>query len=151
MLSHFNCIQLYATVIVFAVADQASQFMGFSRQENWNGLPCPLQGNLPHPGIKPTPLLSPALAGGFFTTSTIWEAFLEYRFCSVQFSSVAHSCPTFCDPMNRSTPGLPVHHDHPEFTQTHVHRVCDAIQPSHPPSFPSPPAPNPSQHQGFFQ
>ena len=51
---------------------------------------------------------------------------------SVQFSSVAQSCPTLCDPMNRSTPGLPVHHQLPEFTQTHIHRVRDAIQPSHP-------------------
>ena len=70
---------------------------------------------------------------------------------SVQFSSVAQSCPTLCDPMNHSTPGLPVHHQLPEFTQTHVHRVGDAIQPSHPLSSPSPPASNPSQHQSLFQ
>ena len=70
---------------------------------------------------------------------------------SVQFSSVAQSCPTLCDPMNRITPGLPVHHHLPEFTQTHVHRVHDAIQPSHPLLSPSPPAPNPSQHQSLFQ
>ena len=70
---------------------------------------------------------------------------------SVQFSSVAQSCPTLCDPMNHSTPGLPVHHQLLEFTQTHVHWVGDAIQPSHPLSSPSPPAPNPSQHQGLFQ
>ena len=70
---------------------------------------------------------------------------------SVQFSSVTQSCPTVCDPMNCSTPGLPVHHQLPEFTQTHVHRVGDAIQPSHPLSSPSPPAHNPSQHQGLFQ
>ena len=70
-------------------------------------------------------------------------------FSSVQFSSVAQSCPILCHPMNRSTPGLPVHHQLPEFTQTHVHRVSDAIQPSHPLSSPSPPAPNPSQHQSF--
>ena len=70
-------------------------------------------------------------------------------FFSVQFSSVAQSCPTLCDPMNCSTPGLPVHHQLPEFTQTHVHRVRDAIQPSHLLSSPSPPAPNPSQHQRF--
>ena len=70
---------------------------------------------------------------------------------SVQFSAVAQSCPTLCDPMNSSTPGLPVHHQLPEFTQTHVHRVCDAIQPSHPLSSPSPPAPNPSQHQSLLQ
>ena len=69
----------------------------------------------------------------------------------VQFSSVAQSCPTLCDPMNRSMPGLPVHHQLPEFTQTHVHWVGDAIQPSHPLSSPSPPARNPSQHQGLFQ
>jgi len=70
---------------------------------------------------------------------------------SVQFSSVAWSCPTLCDPMNHSTPGLPVHHQLLEFTQTHVHQVSDAIQPSHPLSSPSPPAPNPSQHQSLFQ
>ena len=70
---------------------------------------------------------------------------------SVQFSSVAQSCPTLCDPTNRSTPGLPVHHHLPEFTQTHVHRVSDAIQPSHPLSSPFPPAPNPCQHQSLFQ
>ena len=67
------------------------------------------------------------------------------------FSSVAQSCPTLCDPMNCSTPGLPVHHHLPEFTQTHVHWVHDAIQPSHPLSSPSPPGPNPSQHQSLFQ
>ena len=61
-----------------------------------------------------------------------------------QFSSVAQSCPTLCDPMNRSMPNLPVHHQLPEFIQTHVYRVSDAIQPSHPLSSPSPPAPNPS-------
>ena len=66
-----------------------------------------------------------------------------------QFSSVTQLCPTLCDPMNCSTPGLPVHHQLPEFTQTHVHRVGDGIQPSHPGSSPSPPAPNPSQHQSF--
>ena len=70
---------------------------------------------------------------------------------SVQFSSVAQSCPTLCDPMNLSTPGLPVHHQLLEFTQTHVHQVSDAIQTSHPLSSPSPPAPSPSQHQGLFQ
>ena len=64
---------------------------------------------------------------------------------------MAQLCLTLCDPMNRSTPGLPVHHQLPEFTQTRVHRVGDAIQPSHPLSSPSPPAPNPSQHQSLFQ
>ena len=65
---------------------------------------------------------------------------------SVQFSSAAQSCPILCDPMNHSTPGLPVHHQLLEFTQTHIHRVSDAIQPSHPLLSPSLPAPNPSQH-----
>ena len=69
----------------------------------------------------------------------------------VQFSSLAQSCLTLCDPMNHSTPGLPVHHQLLEFTQTHVHHVGDAIQPSHPLSSLSPPASNPSQHQGLFQ
>ena len=69
----------------------------------------------------------------------------------IQFSSVAQLCPTVCNPMNRSTPGLPVHHQLLEFTQTHVHQVGDAIQPSHPRSSPSPPAPNPSQHHSLFQ
>ena len=68
-----------------------------------------------------------------------------------QFSSVAQSCPTLCDPMNCNTPGLPVHHKLPEFTQTRIHRVSDAIQPSHPLSSPSPPATHPSQQQSFFQ
>ena len=67
------------------------------------------------------------------------------------FSSVAESCPTLCDPMNCSMAGLPVHHQLLEFTQTHVHPVSDAIQPSHPPSFPFPPVPNPSPHQSLFQ
>ena len=66
-----------------------------------------------------------------------------------QFSSLAQSCPTLCNPMNRSTPGLAVHHQHPEFTKSHVHQGSDAIQPSHPLSSPSPPAPNPSQHWSF--
>ena len=70
---------------------------------------------------------------------------------SNQIRSVAQSCPTLCNPVNRSTPGLPVHHQLPEFTQTQVHQVSDAIQPSHPLLSPSPPAPNPSQHQSLFQ
>src|SRR5574341_572938 len=79
----------------------------------------------------------------------LWYIYtMEY---SVQFSSVAQSCPTLCNPKNHSTPGLPVHYQFPEFTQTHVHQVSDAIQPSHPLSSPSPPASNPSQHQSLFQ
>ena len=69
----------------------------------------------------------------------------------LQFSSVAQSCLTLFDPMDCSTPGVPVHHQLTEFTQTHVHSVSDAIQPSHPLSSPSPPAFSLSQHQGLFQ
>ena len=95
------------------------------------------------PGIQPE---SPALAGRFFTTEPPGKPL-----STPQFSSVAQSCPTLCEPTNRSIPGLPVHHQLPESTQTHVHWIGDAIQPSHLLSSPSPPAPNPSQHQGLFQ
>ena len=74
---------------------------------------------------------------------------LCFGFSSVQFSSIAQSCPTLCDPMNCSMPGLPVHHQLPEFTQTHVHRVGDAIQSTHPLSSPSPPAPIPPSIRVF--
>ena len=94
----------------------------------------PTQGGAPCPKMR-----DPA-----YVTCASWER-------SFQFSSVAQSSPTLCDPMNHSTPGLPVHHQLPEFTQTHIHRVSDAIQPSYPLSSPSPPAPNPSQHQSLFQ
>ena len=80
--------------------------------------------------------------------SIVSKTFSSYR---QSVSPAAQPCPTLCDPMNRSTPSLPVHHQLPEFTQTHVHRVRDAIQPSHPLSSPSPPAPSPSQHQSLFQ
>ena len=85
-----------------------------------------------------------------FQLRVVW--FNNYpTFRSDQIRSVTQSCPTFCDPMNRSTPGLPVHHQLPEFTEGHVHQVSDAIQPSHPLSSPSPLAPNPSQHHSLFQ
>ena len=85
---------------------------------------------------------------GFFPGKTHGQrSLVGCSLSSVQFS---HSvCPTLCDPMNRSTPGLPIHHQLPEFTHTHVHRVSDAIQPSHPPSSPFPPAPNPSSIRVF--
>ena len=76
--------------------------------------------------------------------------FLTY-FTLYQFSSVAQSCPTLCDPMNCSTPGLPVRHQLPEFTQTHDHQVGDATQPSHPLSSPSPPAPYPLAKSSLAQ
>ena len=108
----------------------------------------------------PSPLALPLLILPSYHAVPIAQDFIlliscfdYYALClcaSVQFSSVAQSCLTLCNPVNRSTPGLPVHHQLPEFTQTHVHRVGDSIQPSHPLSSPSPPAPNLSQHQGLF-
>ena len=89
------------------------------------------------------------ICDGHYSDKTNYS--LTFNISSVQFSSVAQPCLTLGNPMNCSTPGLPVHHQLPEFTQTHVHRVRDAIQPSHPLSSPSPPAPNPSQHQSIFQ
>ena len=146
MLSHFSHVWLSSTP--WTVTHQTPLHMGFSKQEYWSGLPFPPPRDLPNPGIKPTPLMSPALAGGFFTTSATWEAL---NALISQFSSVAQSCPTLCDPMDHSMTGLPVHRQLPEFTQTHVHWVSDAIQPSHPLSSPSPPALNLSQHQGLFK
>ena len=83
---------------------------------------------------------------------TVFSYIYQFYFITklVQFSSVTQLCPTLCDPMNPSTPGFPVYHQLPEFTKTHVHPVDDAIQPSHPLSPHSPPAPNPSQHQDLF-
>ena len=101
---------------------------GFSRPKKQTGVSCITDNSLPAKLLR-KPLVS-------------W---------SDQIRSVAQSCPTLCDPMNCSTPGLPVHHQLPEFTQTHVHQVSCVIQPSHPLSSPSPPAPNPSQHQSLFQ
>ena len=143
VLSGFCLVQLCVTLWI--VACQPLLSMGFFRQEYWNVL---LQGNLPDPETKPASLTAPTLAGGFLTTSTTWEALTVYQF---QFSSVAQSCPALCDPMDCSTPGLPVHHQLLEFTQTHVHWGGDAMQPSHPLSCPSPPALNLSQHQGLFR
>ena len=114
-----------------------------------------VQAQPPHrhsslPGVLscfPLPFPTPSLDAPKTLIHSATQALLPWS----QFSSVAQSCLTLCDPMNRSTPGLPVHHQLPEFTQTHAHRVSDAIQPSHPLSSPSLPAPNPSQHQGLFQ
>ena len=105
----------------------------------------PSRGNLSGPWIK---LSFPALQIDSLPVSYQGSPCLPH---SVQYSSVTQSCPTLWDPMNCSTPGLPVHHQLLEFTQTHVHRVGDTIQPSHPLSSSSPPAPNPSQHQSLFQ
>ena len=88
-----------------------------------------------------------SLGEGYIETVLFWQLFYKSQ-SSVQLLS---SCPTLCDPMDCSTPGFPVHHQLLELTQTHVHRVGDAIQPSHPLLSPSPPAFNLSQHQGLFQ
>ena len=104
--------------------------------------------NTPAPfffGVEVSP--SPVLI--FFLVSFLVCLFIIWS--SVQFSSVAQSCLALCDPRNHSTSGLPVHHQLPESTQTHVHRVGNAIQPSHPLSFPSPAALNFSQHHGLFK
>ena len=108
-----------------------SSVHGILQARYWSGLPFPSPGDLPDPGIKPG---SPALEADALTSEPPGKPHSH----SVQFSSVAQSCPTLCDPMNRSTPGLPVRHQLPEFTQTRVHRVSDAIQPSHPLLSPSP-------------
>ena len=98
--------------------------MEFSRPEYWSGLPCRPPGDLPKAGIKPR---SPILQANSLPSEPQGKPFSKF-----QFSSVSQSCPTLCNPMNRSTPGLPVHHQLLEITQTHVYRVGDAIQPSHP-------------------
>ena len=117
----------------------------------------------PYPFCTPRPNLPVTLGSSWFPTFTFQSPIMKrtsflsvssIRSCrssSVQFSSVTQSCPTLCDTMNHSMLGIPVHHQLPEFTQTHVHRVGDAIQPSHPLSSLSPPASKPSQHQGLFQ
>ena len=127
------------------LARQASLSMGFSLQKYWSGLLFASPWDLPESEIKH---MSPALVGGFFITEPPEKACSH---CSVQFNSVTQSFLTLCNPKDCSTPGLPVHHQLPEFTQTHVHWVCDTIQPSHTLSSPSPPAFNLSQHQGLFQ
>ena len=122
---------LYDVVLVSAIQQYKSAIITHTSPPSWASLP-------------PPPLQ-------VITERQAWLPVLHSNTSSAQFSSVAQSCLMLCDPMNRSTPGLPVHHQLPEFTQTHIHRVSDAIQPSHPLSASSPPAPNPSQHQSLFQ
>ena len=119
------------------------------RQVRWSGIP--ISFRISHSLLWSTQ--SKALAyRELYLIPCIKHIGKEYVYIYIsQFSSVAQSWPTLFDLMNRSTPGLPVHHQLPEFTQTHVHQVGDAIQPSHSLSSPSPPAPNPSQHQSLFQ
>ena len=138
VLSHFSHVQLFATPWNVALQAPLSMRILQARILEWVALPSSRESS--DPGIKPVYLVFPALAGEFFTIEPLGKP----RRGSVQFSSVTQSCLTLCNPMNHSTPGLPVHHQLPEFTQTHTHRVGDAIQPSHPLSSPSLPAPNPS-------
>ena len=114
-LSVFSCVPIFVTLQTLAC--QAPLFLWFSRHEYWSGLPCPLLGDLPDPGIESATLMSPKLAVRAFTSRATWEAPF-FLFSSVQFTSVAQSCPTLCDPMDCSRPVLPVHHQLPEFTQT---------------------------------
>ena len=120
--------------------------MGFSRQEYCSGLLCPPPRDLPNPGIEIHLLHCRQILYRWDT-----EEAPVCSISSVQFSSVAQSCLTLCDPVACNTPGFPVHHQLPELAQTHVHRLGDAIQPSHPLSPPSPPAFNLSQHQSLLQ
>ena len=122
--------------------------MGFPRQDYWSGLSFPSLADLPDLGMELESSVVSGLAGRFFTAGPSGKPLINL-YSSVQFSRSVVS--TLCDPMNHSTLGLPVHHQLPEFTQTHVHRVGDAIQPSHPLSSPCPPALNPSQDHGLFK
>ena len=148
------CTRIYMYLVFDSATSRdysppCSSIHGISRQEYCSELSFPSLTDLPNPGIEP---LSPALAGGFFITEPSGKPILFTSFqVYYQFSSVTQLCLTLCDPMNCSTPGLPVHHQLLESTQTHVHRVGDAIQSSLPPSSPSPPAFYLSQHQGLFQ
>ena len=126
------------------VAHQTSRFMRFSRQEYWSELPLPSPGDHSNPGIQPGLLHWRHI---LYHLSQNRECPSIFNWPSVQLLSRVW----LCNPMNCSMPGLPVHHQLPEFTQTHVHRVSDAIQLSHPLSSPSPSAPTPSQHHGLFQ
>ena len=125
------------------VAHQAPLSMGSSKQEYWSGLPFSSPGDLPDAGNKP---VSPALAGGFFTSEPPEKSlslslflYIYMCVCVFQFSSITQSCPTLYNPMDCDTPGFPVQLQHPELAQTHVHQVGDAIQPFHPLLSPSPP------------
>ena len=107
---------------------------------------------IPHCGLICISLMTTDTEHLFILLLSLYVfSFEKYLFRSSRFSSVAQLCPNLCDPTDCSTPGLSVHLQLPEFTQTHVHRVCDAIQPSHPLLSPSPPAFNLSQHHGLFR
>ena len=154
MLSHFCCVWLFVTL--WTIAHQSPLSMVFSKQGYWRGLPCPPPGRSSQPRGWTWASCTSCLAGILFTLSHLGSPLFEWMDynCFIylfQFSSVAQSCLTLCDPMDCSTPGFPVHHQLPELAQIHVHWVGDAIQLSHPLLSPSPPAFNLSQHQGLFQ
>ena len=150
--------------------------MRFFRQEHSSGLPFPTPGDHSHPGIEPTSPVSLALQANSLPTEPLgkpknvmgsgpyreikWNLTLalnsmditeKIHIFKIQFSSVAQSCPTLCDPKDCSTPGFPFHHQLLELAQTHVHWVSDVIQPSHPLSSHSPPTFNLSHCQGLFK
>ena len=136
--------------------------MGFSRQEYWSLLPFSSPGDLPNPGSKPgsptrqansLPPTSPLVnkIKWLHKNGTLSERIAALYKKRIQHNIVTQSCPTFCDPVDCSTPGFPIHLWLWELAQTHVHQVSDAVQPSHPLSTPFPPAFNLSQHQGLFQ
>ena len=103
MLSCYSCVQLCVTL--WAVTHQAPLSMGFSRQEYWSGLPRPPPEDLNDPGIEPPSPASPALAGRFFTTSTIWKASAKSHAAAATAAKSLQSCPTLCDPIDSSPPG----------------------------------------------
>ena len=132
-------------VTIWAIAHQAPLSMGFSRHEYQSGLPCSPPGDLPDPAIELGSLMSPALPGGFFTTSATWEGL--YLLQSVRFSRSVMSDSLQPHESQHARPPCPS--PTPRVHSDSVHRVSDAIQPSYPLSSPSPPAPNPSQCQSF--
>ena len=137
-----SCVRLFKTP--WTVVRQAPLSMGIlqARILEWVSMPSSRGSYQPRNRIGVS-----FIAGGFFTS---WATREAQNRASAQFSWVAQSCSILCDPMDCSTPGLPVNHQHPESTQTHVHWVSDAIQPSHPLSPPSSSF-NLAQHQGLFQ
>ena len=150
MLSCFGHVQLFATL--WTVALQVPLPMGFSRQEYQSGLPCPPPEDLSDPGTKTASLMSPALAGSSLLLAPPRITMFISIFYAVQFSSVTRSCLTLCDPMGCSKPDFPVYHQFAELSQTQVHWVGDAIQPTFSSSVTaSLPDFNLSQYQGLFQ
>ena len=139
--SCFSCVQLFVTL--WTIAFQTPLSMEFSRQEYWSGLSCPTPGHLYHPGIEPE---SSALVGGCFTTSTIWESLVKGISQSVQSLSRVWLFATTWIAARQAS--LSITNSRSSLKLMSIELV---IPSSHPLSFPSPPAPNPSQHRGLFQ